>query len=169
VRNGQKNIESAEILTIGTEMLLGDLVDTNSAWISQHLAELGVGIYRHTTVGDNRKRIVAAMSEAEPTADELRASLEAEAAMLRDRVHELDAKEDDLSYDEGFADSAQVAAERGENKVLYDQLRRELDDIEHALARMDEGTYGTCEVCGGEISAARLELLPATRFCIDHA
>ena len=45
----------------------------------------------------------------------------------------------------------------------------ELDDIEHALARMDEGTYGTCEVCGSQITAARLELLPATRFCIDHA
>ena len=109
------------------------------------------------------------MSDAEPGIEERRQALEVEAEHLRARVHELDAKEDDLSYDEGFADSAQVAAERGENKVLYDQLRRELDDIEHALARMDDGTYGTCEVCGGPISAARLEMLPATRFCIDHA
>ena len=50
-----KSIDSAEIVTIGTEMLLGDLVDTNTAWISQRLAELGVAIYRHTTVGDNRR------------------------------------------------------------------------------------------------------------------
>lgn len=89
--------------------------------------------------------------------------------MLTARVRELDAKEDDLSYDDNFADSGQVAAERGENKVLYDQLRRELDDIERALSRMDDGTYGTCEVCGAEIGAARLEAMPATRFCIDHA
>src|ERR687885_1930396 len=59
-----KSINSAEIVTIGTELLLGDLVDTNSAWISQRLAELGVAIYRHTTVGDNPKRIVDALREA---------------------------------------------------------------------------------------------------------
>ena len=58
------NIDSAEIVTIGTEMLLGDLVDTNTAWISQRLAELGVPIYRHTTVGDNPERIVEALRQA---------------------------------------------------------------------------------------------------------
>ena len=62
-------IESAEILTIGTEMLLGDLVDTNSAWLSSRLASLGVSLYRHTTVGDNRERIITALSEAASRAD----------------------------------------------------------------------------------------------------
>jgi nicotinamide-nucleotide amidase len=57
-------IRSAEIVTIGTEMLLGDLVDTNSAWLSRNLASLGVSLYRHTTVGDNPKRIVGALKEA---------------------------------------------------------------------------------------------------------
>ncbi len=110
------------------------------------------------------------MSEpAEPATDERRAALEEERDLLAAKVRELDAKEDDLSYDDNFADSGQVAAERGENKVLYDQLRRELDDIERALARMDDGTYGSCEVCGAEIGADRLEVMPATRFCIDHA
>jgi nicotinamide-nucleotide amidase len=64
MHNGQKNISSAEIVTIGTEMLLGDLVDTNTAWLSARLATLGVGVYRHTTVGDNRARIVGALGEA---------------------------------------------------------------------------------------------------------
>jgi nicotinamide-nucleotide amidase len=50
-------------------MLLGDLVDTNSAWISQRLAGLGVGIYRHTTVGDNPERLVAALREAASRSD----------------------------------------------------------------------------------------------------
>ena len=69
MHNGQKNIESAEIVTIGTEMLLGDLVDTNTAWLSARLATLGVGVYRHTTVGDNRDRIADALKEAASRAD----------------------------------------------------------------------------------------------------
>ncbi|MGF1470518.1 MAG: competence/damage-inducible protein A [Rubrobacteraceae bacterium] len=65
----EKNIESAEIITIGTEMLLGDLVDTNTAWLSNRLAGLGVGVYRHTTVGDNKERLVTAMSEVSSRTD----------------------------------------------------------------------------------------------------
>ena len=69
MQNGRKNIDSAEIITIGTEMLLGDLVDTNTAWLSARLATLGVGVYRHTTVGDNRVRIIGALKEAASRAD----------------------------------------------------------------------------------------------------
>src|SRR5829696_9252924 len=69
MHNGQKDIKSAEIVTIGTEMLLGDLVDTNTAWLSARLATLGVGVYRHTTVGDNRDRIADALKEAASRAD----------------------------------------------------------------------------------------------------
>jgi nicotinamide-nucleotide amidase len=64
-----RNIGSAEIITIGTEMLLGDLVDTNTAWLSARLAALGVGVYRHTTVGDNKERITGALREAASRAD----------------------------------------------------------------------------------------------------
>ncbi len=69
MQEGQKNINSAEIVTIGTEMLLGDLVDTNTAWLSSRLATLGVGVYRHTTIGDNRDRIIGALKEAAARAD----------------------------------------------------------------------------------------------------
>lgn len=65
----EKNIRSAEIVAVGTEMLLGELVDTNSAWLSQRLAALGINIYRHTTVGDNRERIAAALREAVSRSD----------------------------------------------------------------------------------------------------
>lgn len=109
------------------------------------------------------------MSEAPQELDTVREELERERDLLREKVHELDAKEHDLEYDVNFADSAQVAAEMGENRVLYDQLRRDLDDIEKALERMDAGTYGTCEVCGKDIAEARLEVMPATRVCIEHA
>ncbi len=50
-------------------MLLGDLVDTNTAWLSSRLAALGVGVYRHTTIGDNRERIIGALREAASRAD----------------------------------------------------------------------------------------------------
>lgn len=110
------------------------------------------------------------MAEPSPEPDEsVRADLEHERDLLRSKVRELDSKGDDLDYDGGFADSAQVAAEQGENRLLYDQLRKDLDDIERALQRMDEGTYGTCEVCGVAIGAARLEVMPSTSHCIEHA
>ncbi|HMN28412.1 MAG TPA: CinA family nicotinamide mononucleotide deamidase-related protein [Caldilineaceae bacterium] len=47
----------AEIITTGTEILLGEIVDTNAAWIAQQLREAGVNLYYKTTVGDNEARI----------------------------------------------------------------------------------------------------------------
>ncbi|RUL86124.1 TraR/DksA family transcriptional regulator [Tautonia sociabilis] len=44
---------------------------------------------------------------------------------------------------------------------------RELSQIEHALHRMSEGTYGQCEFCNGKIAVARLNALPYTNSCID--
>jgi nicotinamide-nucleotide amidase len=51
-----KNV-SAELVTSGTEILLGDIVDTNAAWIAQQLREIGVNLYYKTTVGDNEPRL----------------------------------------------------------------------------------------------------------------
>jgi nicotinamide-nucleotide amidase len=48
---------SAEIVTSGTEILLGDIVDTNAAWIAQQLRDTGVNLYYKTTVGDNEGRL----------------------------------------------------------------------------------------------------------------
>ncbi len=50
-----------ELLMIGTELLLGQIQDTNSTWISQVLAEHGIDCYQKTTVGDNRARIIGAL------------------------------------------------------------------------------------------------------------
>ena len=44
-----------------------------------------------------------------------------------------------------------------------------LRDVEAALARLDDGTYGTCTVCGKRIEPARLEAIPETPFCLEHA
>jgi len=98
----------------------------------------------------------------------LRASLEEERGQLQAQLGELD-EDSDLSYDENFADSAQVAGQQGANRALSGQLGENLAEVERALAKMDEGTYGQCEVCGKDIAEPRLEAMPATRFCIDHA
>ena len=59
----------AEIITIGTEMLLGQLVDTNTAEIARSLFEIGVDVYRETSVGDNEDRIATAVREGLARAD----------------------------------------------------------------------------------------------------
>ena len=74
-----------------------------------------------------------------------------------------------LSYDSNFADSSQVTAERGEAERLATELRESLDEVEAALQRLTDGTYGLCEVCGKPIGAARLEAMPAARLCIADA
>lgn len=45
----------AEVISVGTEILLGQITDTNSTFISQRLAELGIDVYFKTVVGDNEK------------------------------------------------------------------------------------------------------------------
>jgi RNA polymerase-binding transcription factor DksA len=101
----------------------------------------------------------------------VRASLEEEQHTLRAQLGEIRGESDDPNqdFDDNFADSGQVAAEQGEVRVVATTLQEQLDDVEHALKRLDDGSYGTCETCGEAIADARLEAMPATRFCIQHA
>jgi RNA polymerase-binding protein DksA len=102
--------------------------------------------------------------------DDLRARLTEERDQLLHRIDELTAGGHiQLDYDDDFADRGQVASEQGENRVLADNLQHQLAQVDKALARLDEGTYGTCEVCGAVIGDERLELMPTTARCIDHA
>lgn len=96
---------------------------------------------------------------------DLRAVLEQERDDLRDQLAELGS----LDYDPNFADSSQVTAERGETEALASTLRESLDEVEHALAKFDDGSFGRCESCGETIAPARLEAMPSTRFCINCA
>ncbi|GFI61437.1 putative competence-damage inducible protein [Clostridiales bacterium] len=60
---------NAEIIAVGTELLLGDIVNTNAQFIAQGLAELGIGVYYQTVVGDNPERLKNAMGVAFSRAD----------------------------------------------------------------------------------------------------
>jgi len=60
---------TAEVMGIGTELLLGDIANTNAQFMSQQLAALGISVYGHTAVGDNRTRLIAALEHAFSKAD----------------------------------------------------------------------------------------------------
>jgi DnaK suppressor protein len=94
--------------------------------------------------------------------DQLRAEIEAEGA---------DPDGDDVTFagDRGFADRSHSTEERSRAISLVRSLRATLRDVERAVDRIDAGTYGTCERCGRPIAPERLEALPWTSRCIDHA
>jgi DnaK suppressor protein len=72
-------------------------------------------------------------------------------------------------YDQHPADSATETFERERDLAIEDTAEVILRQTEAALKKIDAGTYGTCERCGKLISAARLEAIPYTPFCIEDA
>jgi RNA polymerase-binding transcription factor DksA len=65
------------------------------------------------------------------------------------------------------ADLGTETFNRERDLSILEHIDAELADVEHALRRLDEGTYGTCEACGRPIGDERLEAMPAARFCLD--
>lgn len=70
---------------------------------------------------------------------------------------------------DGFADSGQATEERGELLAQIDQARTRVHQVDEALERIDEGTYGTCTECGQAIDPGRLEVRPLSVTCVDCA
>jgi RNA polymerase-binding transcription factor DksA len=98
-----------------------------------------------------------------------REQLDAERERIREQLRHLGHDGDRAGFDENFADSGQVTAERGEVEALVGSLLDALTDVDDALAKLDAGEYGRCEECGGSISDARLEAMPTARTCIACA
>jgi RNA polymerase-binding transcription factor DksA len=67
-----------------------------------------------------------------------------------------------------MADVGSETFEREKDFSILEQVEAELADVERALRRLDDGSYGTCEACGTAIADDRLEAMPATRFCVQH-
>ncbi|MBP3952106.1 TraR/DksA C4-type zinc finger protein [Bacillus suaedae] len=70
-------------------------------------------------------------------------------------------------YDNHPADTATTMFERGKDMALHEQLEREHEEIEHALAKFETGVFGICEVTGKEIPYERLEASPAARTVVE--
>lgn len=114
------------------------------------------------------------MSAMEP--DQARDLLDQERERLQGIKSDLDAARDESqqdsleelsSYDQHQADVATETFEREKDLSILDNIEGELAAIEHALQRLDDGSYGTCEACGKPIGDERLEAMPATRFCLE--
>ena len=73
------------------------------------------------------------------------------------------------SQDNHLADTATETYERELDEGLEEDAREQLHQIEKALGRIEDGTYGTCEICGKEIPLDRLEAVPWTTLCIEDA
>jgi RNA polymerase-binding transcription factor DksA len=109
-------------------------------------------------------------------ADAVRARLEDEHARLqglRQGFDDLNAESENdslgelSSMDQHQADVGTETFNRERDLSILENVEAELADVEHAIRRLDDGTYGTCEACGKPIDGARLEAIPAARFCLE--
>jgi len=104
---------------------------------------------------------------------ELRAELKAETAALRDEIGQAEAviaaRLGDSVAEAGDdeADASSKVFEREHELSLTHNARELLEQTEHALARIDAGTYGVCESCGKPIGKARLLAFPRATLCVE--
>ena len=71
------------------------------------------------------------------------------------------------SMEQHQADVGTETFNRERDLSILERVEAELADVERALRRLDDGTYGACEACGKPVGDERLEAMPATRFCLD--
>ncbi len=111
------------------------------------------------TVATNRKKFLAKMREQ---LGEMKTKL------LSEIDSELRAEREG-NKDEGMDtyDLASEERDREINFILSDRERVKIKQVDDALGRLDDGTYGVCESCGLEIAEERLQALPFTRLCRD--
>jgi DnaK suppressor protein len=107
----------------------------------------------------------------EATLAALRRQLERQNAELRKEIESqgADPESDDVAFveDAGFSDRSHRTEERSRLISVVRALRSNLRDVERALAKIEAGTYGTCESCGKPIGLERLEALPWAVLCIE--
>ena len=102
-------------------------------------------------------------------AEERRMTVDRLEALQREFGQVVEASVDSNSDDEHDPEGATIAYERSQVAALIDQAEQHLSEIDAAEARIAQGTYGTCVVCGRPIPDERLEARPTATTCIDHA
>jgi RNA polymerase-binding transcription factor DksA len=100
--------------------------------------------------------------------DKAKQELQEEHLKLQEQLERLEATEyESIGYSNHIADDATDAFEQTVGVALRRKVESTLEEVERALAKFDDGTYGLCEVCGARIDRARLEVLPYARLCLD--
>jgi DnaK suppressor protein len=84
-------------------------------------------------------------------------------------LEELPGDRGEISFGKRVGEGTAMAVDRLSQVAVHDKLQLTLADIDRALAKLDEGTYGTCDVCGEPIPAGRLEALPWATRCVQDA
>ncbi len=111
--------------------------------------------------------------DLEAVAQRLREDRAEVSARLATMTEDLDsvfaASVDSNADDEHDPEGHTIAYERSQLSALISAAQEHLSGIESATARLEQGTYGTCEVCLQPIPAARLEARPTARTCVQHA
>lgn len=107
------------------------------------------------------------------SASEVRSTLQAERGRLRDQLAELTAAPRDpvaaVSFGKRVGEGTTQAVERITQVDAARKLDAKLRDVERALAKLDEGTYGACDSCGEPIGEDRLEAIPWAVLCVRCA
>jgi DnaK suppressor protein len=109
------------------------------------------------------------LAAREVLAAERTEAIAAISALARDFDGIIDAAYAVATDDEHDPEGATIAFERAQVAALLERARRRLASIDLALARIADGSYGTCESCGQPIPAGRLAARPAARSCIGCA
>lgn len=100
-----------------------------------------------------------------------RATLTAERARLVHQLAEMGADESgeltgEMDYGDAFADAAAATSERTRTLGLVENLKASVEEIDTALQRIEDGTYGICVDCGTDIAPERLEFRPNSVRCV---
>ncbi|MGB3184950.1 MAG: TraR/DksA C4-type zinc finger protein [Ornithinimicrobium sp.] len=74
-----------------------------------------------------------------------------------------------ISFGKRVGDGTAMAVDRLSAVTAHDALGAILTEVQRALAKIEEGTYGQCDVCGDDISSGRLEARPWSARCVTHS
>ncbi|HVE99049.1 MAG TPA: competence/damage-inducible protein A [Mycobacteriales bacterium] len=147
----------AEILAVGTELLLGDIVNSNAAWLGQRLAEAGVDVTTSVVVGDNVERIADAIASGLGRAD---------AILITGGIGPT---QDDLTR-EGLAAAAGVPLVRNDDleaglRARFAAMRRDVPEMNYRQADQPAGA-GAIPNARGSAPGLRLELLGGIAYAL---
>jgi DnaK suppressor protein len=115
---------------------------------------------------------------AKSTRDRFRRRLEDERQRLEEVVRDIEAEREevrltetssDRSPDPNTAEGGSLAFEMEKELSILENTRDILAKVQDALVRIEDGTYGICDVCGQAIPVTRLEALPYTKMCVTCA
>ena len=105
------------------------------------------------------------MDTTRTTLLEKKSELEEQMAVLEEPPGE----RGEISFGKRVGEGTSIAVDRLSQVAVHDKLQVTMVDVERALAKVDEGTYGTCDVCGKPIGDGRLEALPWATLCVEDA